>query len=200
MRRARWLTLLPLLLLESACSTTRVSLSYDAAQVTAPATARPLISVGTFADQRDIDPHWLGTIRGLVGEPLKMLELQDTASEMMSRAFREALAARGLLVAGESGRYRLTGTITKFDCSQLMRREAYAEITVTITDTETGKVVLDQPYHHSIVTGEGFTFDSGIFASPEDLKAVAARVLRTVIDDVLDSNAFAEIVSGARRS
>lgn len=198
MRRAASIALLPMLLFIAACSTSKVSLSYDA-KTPVPEAAQALVSVGSFVDRRGTDPHWLGAIRSGLGNPITTLELQNSASEMMQEAFREALAARGLLVAGKTGRYALSGTIVKFDCSQLVRREAHADLMVTITDIETGKVVMDQAFQKSIVTGEGFTFDAGILASPEDLKAVAARALRDVIDNVLDSKAFAEIVSGARR-
>ena len=183
----------------SACSTTRVSLPYAAGAggtPTAP-TASPMVSVGSFSDRRGTDPHWLGAIRGGFGNPLKTIELENTASDVMAAAFSQALASRGLLATGPTGRYTLSGVIQKFDCSQYVRREAHADIVVTITEAATGKVVLDQTFQETVVTGEGLTLDAGIFASTDDLKAVAAQALQKVIDDVLSAPSFTGILQAA---
>jgi hypothetical protein len=185
------------LLTISACSTTRVSLPYQAGATPIAAVAKPLVSVGAFSDQRGTDPHWLGAIRGGFGNPLKTLELENTASEMMKEAFSQALTSRGLLASNAAGRYTLSGVIQKFDCSQFVRREAHATIIVTVTETATGKTVMNQSFEETVVTGEGLTLDAGILASTDDLKAVAAQALQKVIDDVLNGSTFTGVIQTA---
>lgn len=186
----------PLLVVLSlvACSTTPVTLDYKPAQAEPPPRVEPLVAVGDFADDRGTDPHWLGAIRGGMGNPLKTLEFSEGASAAIARGFAQGLAARGLLAKGKPARFTLTAAIHKFDCSQLVRREAHADLLLTLTETATGKMVLQQPIQRDIVQ-DGSAFATGILASTEDLRAVAADLLRQTVDAGLDSAAFKQVVA-----
>ena len=190
MRIRTFAALLALPWLIAACGTTPVTLGYQPSVTAVATSAKPLIGVAAFVDRRGTDPHWLGAIRGGMGQPLKTLELQDTASNMVKEAYRQALATRGLLLADSSTRYTLGGTIIHLDCSQFVRREAHADIILTVTDNATGKPVMEQLFQKKIVEGSVLAMDTGMFASVDDLKAVAAQALNQVIDESLDSEAF----------
>ena len=185
-----------LLLVLAGCSTTAVSLDYTRAPAPV-AGARPQVAVGSFADQRrDGDPRQLGAIRGGMGNPLKTLVLAEDASVVVQKAFSQALDKRGLLAPSGSGHYTLSGVINKLDCSQLMRREAHADIAVSLTNNATGKVVWQQIAHAEVVTEPASAFDVGVGASVEDLQAVAAKALQDAIDDALSNARFAQAMAG----
>jgi uncharacterized lipoprotein YajG len=188
--------LLALLLLPLAgCSTPTVSLDYTRAPAPV-AGARPQVAVGSFADQRrDDDPRQLGAIRGGYGQPLKTLVLSEDASVVVQKAFAQALDKRGLLAPSGSGRYTLSGVIKKLDCSQYIRREAHADIVVSLTDNATGKVVLQQTAHADGVTDPSGA-DYSIFGKVEDLRVVAERTLQDAIDKALSDARFAQAVAG----
>jgi len=184
-----------LLLMLAGCSTTAVSLDYTRAPAPV-AGARPQVAVGSFADQRrDNDPRQLGAIRGGMGQPLKTLVLSEDASVVVQKAFSQALDKRGLLAPSGSGRYTLSGVINKLDCSQYIRREAHADIVVSLTDNATGKVVLQQTAHADGVT-EPSGADYSIFGKVEDLRVVAERTLQDAIDKALSDARFAQAVAG----
>jgi uncharacterized lipoprotein YajG len=184
-----------LLLLLAGCSTTAVSLDYTRA-LAPVAGARPQVAVGSFADQRrDDDPRQLGAIRGGYGQPLKTLVLSEDASVVVQKAFAQALDKRGLLAPSGSGRYTLSGVIKKLDCSQYIRREAHADIVVSLTDNATGKVVLQQTAHADGVTDPSGA-DYSIFGKVEDLRVVAERTLQDAIDKALSDARFAQAVAG----
>jgi uncharacterized lipoprotein YajG len=184
-----------LLLLLAGCSTTAVSLDYTRAPAPV-AGARPQVAVGSFADQRrDDDPRQLGAIRGGMGQPLKTLVLSEDASVVVQKAFAQALDKRGLLAPPGSGRYTLSGVINKLDCSPYIRREAHADIVVSLTDNATGKVVLQQTAHADGVT-EPSGADYSIFGKVEDLRVVAERTLQDAIDKALSDARFGQAVAG----
>jgi hypothetical protein len=185
-----------LLLVLAGCSTTAVSLDYTREPAPTPGAERQ-VAVGSFADQRrDGDPRQLGAIRGGMGNPLKTLVLAEDASVVVQKAFGQALDKRGLLAPTGSGRYTLSGVIKKLDCSQLIRREAHADIIVSLTDNVTGKVVWQQTAHSDVVTEPASALDVGIAASPEDLQAVAAQALQNAIDNALSNAGFAQAMAG----
>ena len=71
----------------SACSTTNVGLNYTAPPTVsrAAANAQP-VTVGTFIDQRNEKPNWLGVIRGGFGNHVKTLESSQPAVELVQTA------------------------------------------------------------------------------------------------------------------
>lgn len=181
----------------TACSTTQTTLNYQPSQPPATAMGSAIFGIGRFDDQRGTDPHWLGAIRGGFGQPLKTIELQDSASDVVANAYRQALAAQGLL-ASSSPRYLVGGRIIHLDCSQLARREAHADIDVVVTDTRTGQPVFEQLFEKKIVQGDVVTFNVGIFASVNDLKAVATQALNQAIDASLGNDGFQRLIAAAK--
>jgi hypothetical protein len=189
--------MLALVCLTAACSTTRTTLSYQPTKTVSPSSTRPLFGVGKFSDDRGTDPHWLGAIRGGFGQPLKTIELSETASEVVEHAYSQALAARGLLDS-TAPRYVLAGKIVHLDCSQFVRREAHADIDLTVIDSASGKPVFEQSFQKTVVQGDTVTLDAGIFASVDDLKAVATQALNEMIDESLSSDVFRKTADRGR--
>ena len=145
----------------TACSTTQTTLNYQPAQPPATAMGSALFGIGQFEDQRGTDPHWLGAVRGGFGQPLRTIELDTSASDVVANAYRQALAARGLL-ASSAPRYVVSGRIVHLDCSQFVRREAHADIDLVVTDTRTGQTVFEQLFQKTVVQGDVVTLDIGI--------------------------------------
>jgi hypothetical protein len=179
-----------LALLVGGCSSTSVSLKYQADSTGAAAARTPLVRVDKFVDERGTDPRWLGAVRGGYGNALKTLLLDASAQEVVHDDFAQALAARGLLDERAAARYSLTGIIAKLDCSQYVRREAHANFVLTLTETASGKVVMSRSFRRDDVQDQLNLLDTGIFASTDDLRAVAAQTLHQTIDDALDSAEF----------
>lgn len=198
MRRLRPLCLLLAL---AACSTTPVDVAYrpgagasDSATASRPQQQqRPVVAVGAFTDQRGEDPNWLGSIRGGFGNPLKTLTTPEPVVQVVRRAFADGLASRGLL-ADSGGRYTLTGTVEEFDATQMTRREATAKVLLTLKDAATGRTILSEPFEHRVVAGSFVTLRTGVFASVDDLRDVAAQALNGAVDKALDSPVFRQAV------
>jgi hypothetical protein len=75
-------------------------------------------------------------VRGGFGNPLKTIETTDSVQEEVTRAFRDAVQRRGLLVGPGDGATDLAMIIRRLDCSQYVRREAQADFRVLLTDRE----------------------------------------------------------------
>lgn len=172
------------------CSTTAVGLRYGApATVAKVAPSSSPVVVGAFADQRGEPPTWLGAIRGGFGNPLKNLESDRPVAELVKTAFADGLKARGAALDASPRQNQLVGSIKKLDCSQYVRREAYAEIELTVLDSS-GQKRFSKLYKANNLDGSLMTMNAGIFASVDDLRVVLEKTLREVVDQALDDGAL----------
>lgn len=172
-----------------ACSTTRVGMKYDSSRVQeAFAGQTGTISVGSFIDQRGEPAHWLGAIRGGFGNPVKKIETSETVSALVASAFIDGLRARGIDVTRGSPPLQISGVIRALDCNQMVRREANAEIEISVIELATGHSRFTRTYSASNVEGSIMSLKTGIFASVEELRALAERTLNEVVDEALDDS------------
>jgi len=180
------------------CSTNTVDLAYDTATVVSqPAIAANSVKILSVSDGRKHGSHWLGSIRGLFGNPLKTLNTQVPVKDVVENAFTSALKARGLL-APTSGDFGMTVVINQFDCNQYRRREAHVRLHVSIVEFASGQQIYDKDIRIDKVTGNLITFDAGIFADVEDLRKVANQALQEAIDEALDDPQLKEnLIVGA---
>lgn len=190
MRRMLALSLLCLGL--AACGTTQMPMTY-APTVTPMAVSRPVVAVGAVTDRRENgleDPRWIGTIRGGFGNPIKTLEAPEPVTEVVRKAFTDALAARGML-APAAPRYTLSVDIVQFKADQVARREATVEFRVVLAPATGGAAVLTTQERANQVGGSVITLSSGVFGSVEDLHAIALGTMNQAIDRILDKPEFA---------
>jgi uncharacterized lipoprotein YajG len=180
------------------CSTNTVDLAYDTATVVSqPAIAANSVKILSVSDGRKHGSHWLGSIRGLFGNPLKTLNTQVPVKDVVENAFTSALKARGLL-APTGGDFGMTVVINQFDCNQYRRREAHVRLHVSIVEFASGQQIYDKDIRIDKVTGNLITFDAGIFADVEDLRKVANQALQEAIDEALDDPQLNEtLMAGA---
>jgi len=190
----RVFALLALGLAMAAAGCTRtVSLGYSPPGTTSAAIEPGLVSVRPFRDARKNGAHELGRVRGVFGTAIKRVRTEQPVAAEVTRAFEEALAARGLLASGQGGALTLVGEVRKLDCNHYHQREAHAELSLELVDA-TGRVVLQRQYESHHVGGGGFT--SGVFASRRKLAALAERTLAGAIDAALSDPAFVVAASG----
>lgn len=176
-------------LLLSACSTTNVGLKYvPTTTVANTQDAQYAVAIGPFLDKREETGTWLGAIRGGYGNPIKNLEAERPVAEMVKSAFSEGLRSRGITIADE-GKNKVIGTVTKLECNQYVRREAYVDIEISVLD-QAGQQKFTKTYSASKVEGSLITLDAGVFASVDDLRIVLEKTLRQAIDQALDDHAL----------
>lgn len=164
-----------------------VELTYAA--LASAAQGEPSIALGDVTDGREHDRTWLGAIRGGFGNPLKVLHTQGPVSDAVGAAVRDGLAARNL-GASDGARYRLNVHVVQFDCNQYVRREAHIELQLRLVDAATGAVVHELSADVDQVEGSVLSLATGIFASPEQLRALANAVLQSAVDQALDDADF----------
>jgi hypothetical protein len=181
----KWAVFLMFALSVGACTTTIVDLPYVPAPTTTSITANPIIEMGSVVDERKNGTHSLGAIRNGFGGSLKILETQPPVAEVVKVAFEEGLKARGLAASNGGGKYQLNVTILKFDCSQLVRREAHARFQILLLSGN-GKSKYEHETVANEVEGSRFALDTDIFASVEDLRMVANELLTRAVDEALD--------------
>jgi uncharacterized lipoprotein YajG len=185
-----------LLLLIGGCSTNNVSLDYKPSTKIVLIAQAKTVTLGPFVDQRGETATWFGAIRGGYGNPLKKLEADPSVAELVKNAFREGLKARGIGSSGNAA-YQIAGTIRKFDCSQYVRREAHAEIELHVLELSTGRQIFSQTYTADELEGSLLTLKAGVFASVEDLRAVAEKTLTEVVDKALDDSALRSVLQAS---
>jgi hypothetical protein len=193
-RLNKWLAVIGIVMALSGCATTRVSLDYESRPVTTSSgLTTPIVTFGTFVDDRKQASNWLGAIRGGYGNPLKVLETPVPVSEVVRDAFVSGARARGMLADPAAAKYTASVVVNRFDCNQYARREAHISLTVTLRDNATGQTVVTEPVRRDAVTGSVFALDAGIFGSIDDLRAVAMKVLQDAVDSTLDGATFAQL-------
>lgn len=183
----RYFIVLLLTALLISCSTTKVGMTYNApVESQTFANTRP-IELGSFIDQRNEPPTWLGAIRGGYGNPLKNLESNVPVSQLVQEAFSSALQAHGAALSTSEPEIQISGVIKKLFCNQLIQREADIEIELQFTEISSKKILFSRTY--SATNYETAFFASGVFASIEDLRVFTERTLREVIDKALNDSA-----------
>ena len=185
----------------TACVSRQVDLAYSpsapvALNRGAAAAAGPTIVVGRFVDQRGEPANWLGAIRGGFGNPVKTLTTPTPVNEVVRKGFEDGLAARHLLSTEGTAAYTLTGVVRTFDCTQAARREANADVSISLVDNSTGRTVFSRDVQDNVVSGSPFTLATGAFGSVDELGKVAAQALREVVDKALDDPGFRTAVKG----
>ena len=184
------------------CGTTTVNLPYDTSAVASQPSVAASNSVKwvSVSDGRKHASHWLGSIRGGFGNPLKTLNTEVPVKDVVGNAFTTALKARGLL-ATIGGGYGMEVVVNQFDSNQMVRREAHIRLHVSMVEFASGQQIYAKDIRVNKVTGgmgSLFTFDTGIFAAVEALREVANQVLQEAVDQVLDDPRFIEsLMAGA---
>lgn len=174
--------------LSTGCSTHLLGLEYDVPEIgVLPVETDVRLGVTSFRDERGTAPDWLGAIRGGYGNPLKKLRTRVPTAELVTQAFRDALAIRGLLVPGQGGGLVVTGEVRKLDCSYYVNREAHAHILVRVIEASSQKKVFEKLYQADQREGG---MGAGIFGSVDTLHRLAERTLREAIDNATDDPEF----------
>jgi hypothetical protein len=180
----------------SACGTTQTTIPY--VPTSSPARqAAPVVALGTVTDARPnastTARNWVGTIRGGFGNPLKQLDTTAPVADVVRDAFRDALAARGLLAReGAPVRHRLDVTIEQFNANQMIQRAAEARFAMTLADPRSdvtqwrgvGTAAVNSTTAGAVLVG------SGVFASLDELRLTAQRAMSEAIDNGLDQSGF----------
>lgn len=193
MRRPN-LSVLALLLPLAACGTTALPMTYSPSVPPRVAqAARPVVSVGPVTDERSdgqAGTAQFGTIRGGYGNPVRRLAAPVPVAEVVAQAFRDALAARGLLAQGGSP-YELRVRIRQYNASKLLRTEANVELLGSLVNRATGAVAWTGTGRSELVEG-GSVFAAGVLANPEELRGTMTRSMAAAIDEMLNRPDFAQ--------
>ncbi len=178
------------LLFVAACAR-QVPLTYAPTHPISPVANAVTVDRVITADERhEADPTWIGAVRGGYGNPLKVLHTPAPLSDIVTRAFRDALQARGLLAPEGAGRFDIAVAIEQFESTQYARREANVDLLVAVKSRNTGQEVYRDRVKVDLVTGSIFALDTGAFGSSDDLQAVAQTALNQAIDQALDKPGF----------
>lgn len=196
LRFTAWCIAIAALLSAAGCSTNSVNLKYESDAQHSPVVSKSGIAVGEFKDARgEKDPHWFGAIRGGFGNPLKVLNADVPVSTVVANAFSDGLQERKALAKPPEAGYEIGGTIKRFDCDQYARREATIEMEVRVKRHSDASIVYFGTKSANIVSGPIITLAAGVFGSVEELRQVAERALRQLVDTVLDDPEFRQAVA-----
>ncbi len=181
--------LLLLTALLAGCGTTAATLGYSPTEAPRPRAA-PIVSVVTVTDaRREKDPTYIGAIRGGFGNPLKTLTSARPVKDEVAAAFEAALQARNLY--GPNAPAALAVTLTELSANQVARREGHTKFSLVLSDRATGRTLFSDTEDVLKIGGSLITFDAGVFASIEDLRAITALSLSQAIAQALDKPGFA---------
>jgi hypothetical protein len=182
----------------AACGTTQVAMPYTpAVPPVAQPGAIPVIAVGSVLDRRNDGreaPNWIGTMRDGFGIPMKRIDAPVPVTQVVKQAFTDGLAARGLLAAG-APRYLMNIEIQEFSSNQYKRREATADFRVSLVRNPDGTPIYADQEKAYQVDGSVLSLATGVFASRDDLQAIAIRTMSEAVDRILDKP---RLVSAAR--
>ncbi len=175
------------------CGATDVALRYQPSAVVVPAVGAPVIGAVMATDDRHEDGHYLGTIRGGYGNPVKTIRTSGLTSVEAANAFRDALAARSLLGSPDAAPDTFLINIVRMDVNQVARREAHVELRVAVVDAANVPLYQDSVRTEQ-VNGSLLSLNTGIFGDTEALRALLSRTLNEAVDQALDKPGFREAV------
>jgi uncharacterized lipoprotein YajG len=154
------------------------------------AVASPEIASVAVTDQRKEAPTRLATIMGGFGNPLKTLDTPKPVKDVVADAFNEGLQARGML-ASSATPYRIFVTLRKFDADMIVGRTARIDLTMQVAN-QNGHIVFQRDVADSV--SDMKFFQTGVFASIDDLRALSQTVLDRTVDRLLDDPSFRSAV------
>ncbi|WP_084420685.1 YajG family lipoprotein [Henriciella litoralis] len=173
-------------LMATACASSRpVTLAYDTTSVQ-PYEGSKTVAMGTVIDERGNGTNWLGAIRGGYGNPLKVLETDEPVNNVVADLILEGMKARGMAGSNAKSPFELNFIINTLSSSQYARREAHADIIGILTDRDAGKPVYTAQGTADNVDGSALSMKTGVFADPEELRALLNTTLQQAIDNLLD--------------
>lgn len=176
--------LLSALLVLAACEVPPVQLRYAPTTAVAPGSGSAF--VGAVLDQRgETDPNWIGAVRGGYGNPLKVLRGEQPTAGAVRQAFSDGLAARGMLAPVGGGGRELRIAVVQLDVDRYIRLEARLDLRLEVVGAS-GQPVFRDEVKVNRVTGSIIALDAGIFADPNELRDLLARLLSEAVDQLLD--------------
>ncbi|MEZ0386638.1 MAG: hypothetical protein ACAI34_06205 [Verrucomicrobium sp.] len=180
----------------AACSSTPVSLDYQPGLSQGPPGPRR-VAAGRFADLRNENPYYLGTVKTPIGTPLENLMTNVPVAEVVRNAFAHGLSSRKMLVSHTSAPYLITGEILELRCDQVVRPGAYAKIRVNVVKADSGQVVFSRIYNGVREMG---AYMPGSGSPVPTLRELMSRALQDVIDRALDDSALRTHLRGSAPS
>src|SRR5262249_18624345 len=145
----------------------------------------------TAIDQRKEEAHRLATIMGGFGNPLKTLDLSRPVKDEVADAFADGLRARGLLAG--NGPFRIELTIRKYDADMLMGSTGRIDLDLAVIDQASQRVVYKDSGKNE--RSDFHFFATGVFASMDELQALAQQALDVTVDQMLDKPAFRDAIA-----
>lgn len=194
MKALRIACLLGVLSILFGCSTTAVTLRYEATTpVKIEPDAKPVATVGTIKDVRkDEDPYWFGAIRGGFGNPVKKLVGDMPMNETVARSLSDALKERRLLSSGDGAVVRIEGTIQDLDCNYYWNRDAHAQLQLNLVDAKSNVLLYSQSQRtDNSETGVG----AGIFGDANHLAEFMQKTLNQTIDKFFADPVFMSVLT-----
>lgn len=178
-----------------ACGARTAPLTYT--PTVTPTAGAGQVSVGPVADTRGrADPSFYGIVRGGVGQPIKTVQTNGPIAASVTKAFTDALAARGLLAVSAAPRL-IRITMPQFDTNRYIRLESKVTLVAQVVDTNSGQVLAEIKKQTNKVSGSLFAFDTGVLASTDELGQQASLAMSEAIDQIVDDPAFRRAVAGA---
>jgi hypothetical protein len=178
------------------CSTTQV-VQMNHERYTGQKINNPVVAIGQFSDYRKHASNWLGAIRGGYGNPLKTLETPKPVKDIIRDAFQDALKQREIIATLDSAKYLLNVDVLQYDCNQVLRKEAHIKLDVKVIDVNAKQQVFSDRIVVDNVEGSLLSMKTGIFASIDELKALAEKTLLQAINDLFSNPNFIRLCSGS---
>ena len=187
-------------LLAAACSTTAADLAYSPSNTPPRSASATIASVAVSDERSEKDPNYVGAIRGGYGNPLKTIVSKQPIPDEVRQAFDNALRARNMLAPSLEPGQSLTVSVrlTKLSANQYAGRHAAAAFSLQLL--RSGQPVYADAVDVENDNGGFFSFDNGILASTDDLRALMDRTLSQAIDQALDKPGFVAAASPAPAS
>lgn len=172
----------------SACTNSSV-VSLDYVPTPQAVRGQPDFEVGNFKDKRDEAPQVLGRVRLPVGPAVDTIQTRLPVSSVVENAFSYALQSRGMLAAGERGRFLLKGDVLDLRSQLLVHPYGYARLRVTVVDKASGSVV-----HSKVYEGErqSTAYRPGSGSPVGLLRDLTSRALQEAVDKALDDPTMRE--------
>jgi hypothetical protein len=171
-----------LLLASCGFNTTVVSLDYQPGLGQTIPGPR-VVSIGKFADMRQVGDFKLGTVRSAIGTPMEQIDTRVPVESVVRNSFAHGLKARGMLTTDADGPYILSGEVLELKCSQMLYPSASASVRVNLVRRGNGVIVYSRIYQSD---RHGETYAPGSGSPVPTLTDLASRTLQNVVDQSLD--------------
>ena len=152
-----------------------------------PQRGAPQFTIGAFANKRNVDSYYLGTVKLPLGVPIEQLQSQSPVETITANCFAHAMEYRGMLTDSNKASFLITGDVLDLQGELLVHPYANVRLRMNVVEIGSGRVLFSKVYKAERQTT---AYRPGSGSPVPILQELISRALQDAVDQAVDDPAM----------